>query len=73
MFCFVYNKYYIMYSWVNWRLADFLSPSEVFLQRKAGLLASQVIAEMGMNQGEERGGEVGRGRKWGALREKRKS
>ena len=37
------------------------SPSEVFLQRKAGLLASQVIAEMGVNQGEEGGGEVGEG------------
>ena len=36
LFCFVYNKYYIMYSWLNWRLADFLSPGEVFLQRRLG-------------------------------------
>ena len=50
-----------MINWVNRRFVDSLSPSEVFLQRKAGLLASQVIAEMGVNQGEEGGGEVGEG------------
>lgn len=60
----LYNECYIVFTWENWGLTDFLSPKETFLPRRLRFPAPVVTAGTGLRargqgEGDAKGVEEG--------------